>query len=662
MRTKQILFSVMVLTWTFISDADQFTNLFSDEVAGTEREERDLKEHLKETSIIFEEVGHMTTSLNYFHVSLTINVTQFLKSVKLLNAAATQFSQDLSGLITAHPSITNFSVSVEKEVWSNVNSLINDVDELKRSMKTESRRNLQDYVRNGRKKRFLFALLACVGSLFGLLSYGEVTALNAKVEETNRIQDQMIKVLQEDEIRISTLEEDVRKLAQISAELAQRVSNTNIELHVLEAGTRLNLAIARMRGEYDRIMDCLQAAMHHRLSVRAVKMDNLEEMFTTMSHKASKKGFRLIPDDPFHFFQLETTFVYTNDTIQLIVHVPMVRTKGLLTLYKFVPFPVPFAEDPETGEARLTVEVNPVETYIAVDLRGGGGGYKAFKESELALCETFGTTYLCKFHNVLQLDFNKSCIGALYRNRLPEVRRNCKYTHREAREIIHQSNSNTFLVYTPAPTEVIQQCTNGTVQNYGFSGTNSIQIDEGCFGKTQSHVFYPDHDLRMNERFKTYKVRMSLKTMLMGMDETSFLNITQRLATLGTVPTDVRDIRTIYDLDRHQTSQMWYHYVAWALGAAAGIAALVLIAFCVIGVWRYKRALTVAQEGEGLAGIAKQLPGILRQSMRRRRAPASAPPGYDQANEGIELHPLNRGVRYQAVAEAARRVEEDDAN
>ena len=146
---------------------------------------------IKDTNIIFERVGEMTTSLNYFHVSIPVNLTNFYRQTGEALKAWHKFSDALENSAQGDEAFKKFAKDQSKEIFFDLRRLRENADDLKSMMSMTTKQQVREYVNDlrpsgGRKKRFLIALLALVGSLFGLMSFAEVSMLNSQVQELNR--------------------------------------------------------------------------------------------------------------------------------------------------------------------------------------------------------------------------------------------------------------------------------------------------------------------------------------------------------------------------------------------------------------------------------------------------------------------------------------------
>ena len=91
---------------------------------------------------------------------------------------------------------------------------------------------------------------------------------------------------------------------------------------------------------------------------------------------------------PQHLYQLECSFLFNNDTDgTILLHVPLLRDKQGLRLYKFQNLPI---KDPSKLK-NFDVILNPPKEFLAIDQQGTL--YREFSSSELQTCGNINRYY-----------------------------------------------------------------------------------------------------------------------------------------------------------------------------------------------------------------------------------------------------------------------------
>ena len=55
----------------------------------------------------------------------------------------------------------------------------------------------------------------------------------------------------------------------------------------------------------------------------------------------AQHNWKLIIEYPSDFFQVELSYVYTKDDVELVLHIPMVPTDAILQLMRYQSIPIP---------------------------------------------------------------------------------------------------------------------------------------------------------------------------------------------------------------------------------------------------------------------------------------------------------------------------------
>ena len=74
----------------------------------------------------------------------------------------------------------------------------------------------------------------------------------------------------------------------------------------------------------------IQATQMRRLSVDFLNVDQLHDLQARCLATANQHNLKLIVEYPLDFFQVELSYVYTEDDEVLMLHIPIVPTDALL--------------------------------------------------------------------------------------------------------------------------------------------------------------------------------------------------------------------------------------------------------------------------------------------------------------------------------------------
>ena len=199
-----------------------------------------------------------------------------------------------------------------------------------------------------------------------------------------------------------------------------------------------------------RITNLVQQAQNKRLSVDLLTPKTLRQVFEHLQSQAEQSKLELLITKPSDLFQLETSYLHTNKTLTLILHVPMVAEENKLNLLQFIPFPLS-----QSLGANPTVTPKVDQDLIAV---GKDHQYKLLGHTDLAGCTQLGLNFLCEGRSVLKTDIEESCLGALYLHNLQGVLKHCQFQLGKTKETVFQTGPTQWLVSAPQQFSSIIQC------------------------------------------------------------------------------------------------------------------------------------------------------------------------------------------------------------
>lgn len=549
------------------------------------------------TQMLFEQIGMVTTSVNYMHLSMKFDLATFKSPLMEYAEAIRQLGLARNKTSTSEGrSFIDFS---HEDLVRGLRSLENDLDDLVTLARAQTE------LVSKRHKRFLAALFGGFGTFMSIYNTYQIGVLKSAVEDLKEQQDHMIEILQNHELRLTTVEHDIKKLGvvckTINTVLAVVMEVEAVSLVV----TRLDRGFSQLRSAIDSIMDLMQQAFHKRMSLRMVRVHKLTNLLDRLQTKAHKRGFELLITDPFHLFQLETSFIYHGDSIHLFVHIPMVRQHGLMKLFKFVPLPITFQEAEDHGKPTV-LTFNPVERLIGVGATGQF--HKALTLGDLGQCEKVGQTYVCRYHSIIHKNAADSCIGAIFFNKVHQAHEICPVLLHGGKETIHQLGHDAFSIYSPGPQQISVSCGDGTSNRINvIQGAERLTLKADCRAESEHHVFYSDYSLTEMDRFKQMVFPLNLAKATLHIPKDILTNISDTLSHLGEVPHDVRDLRQLYDF--HSRGPVWTgHYWSWG---ALLIILFVLCVFLGCGAWfllRRKKLLkeVALDQGESFIRRASQ--------------------------------------------------------
>ena len=257
---------------------------------------------------------------------------------------------------------------------------------------------------------------------------------------------------------------------------------------------------------------------HHRLSVRLLSHAQLQILHASVLASALESNLTPLTQHLHDYFQLETSYIHTDDQLLIFIHVPCSSLNNIFTLYKYIPFPFPcFPTSDSLNPSPSTIqEIVNLEHHVAPsqptglmvkadsDLiaigksENGKRFYVILTSADLDACYSRSHTYICEHHQVVRSDMSGTCLGSLFIQDPEGIEGNCRIERRPLREKVYQLSPTDHLVYTPAPITTQIQCRNGSYFPLKLKDTSRISVPHGCSVELTNHSIHSDFTLRIS--------------------------------------------------------------------------------------------------------------------------------------------------------------------
>jgi len=273
------------------------------------------------------------------------------------------------------------------------------------------------------------------------------------------------------------------------------------------------------------VLDAVQQAQHHRLAINLLDPDQLQLLHQATLDLAAKNNYQVLPQQLSDYFQLEVSYARSGPDVLLIVHVPCVSTDQLMTIYKFIPFPIPLPGSPTISQLTIqdslfptqTLQDNqlpqiPIDTYsnlteaLFIDLPSDmiainrDQQYRILNQADLAGCLKKNHVFICEKTSVLKTDLGDTCLGALYFRSMVGVQSQCKFDRRPLKEEVYQLSPFSFLVFTPEPYNAQIECRNGNHTPVFLGRMTKLTIPPHCHLPLRSHFIQPTEHFMLNTK------------------------------------------------------------------------------------------------------------------------------------------------------------------
>jgi len=264
----------------------------------------------------------------------------------------------------------------------------------------------------------------------------------------------------------------------------------------------------RILGNYQRILNAVTAAQYQRLSPDILSGEDLHALFKLVIAHAKTHSCNLYVDKPSDLFQVELSHLYNNvtKTLNLFLHVPMVKNNNHLVLKEYIPFPL-------WQSFNLNASVTPTLgdiKYIAVTNDGVQdpkvrGRFRTFTEAELSACKTLGELYLCPGRNTVRKVASDTCIGSLLQRDPQKIVDSCEMKVSRPGEHVARMGYNKWLVSTPRPFSANAKCAGSTSSEPLWVGPQSeLTLPEDCEIELADYVLSTDLNVNIDFEVKAY--------------------------------------------------------------------------------------------------------------------------------------------------------------
>ena len=364
-----------------------------------------------------------------------------------------------------------------------------------------------------RQKRQLLlaaaAITGAVGTFMGLFNHVEINAIKNHLNNLDNSNNMLVHIAKEHEHRIQHLVTDLSDLTNVIDKFF--IYNPTL----LQA--RLNRQISIITERIDILTDTFQHLQHHRLSIRLLSNHQLHILHNNVLESATKSHLTPLTSHIHDYYQLETSYMHTNDQLLIFIHVPCSSQDNIFTLYKYIPFPFPVFPTLNSADSSLNTIQDIVNLEHAVspsqpmgltvkadsDLIAIGKTehdkqyYVILTSADLAACYSRSHTFICEHHQVVRSDMAGTCLGSLFIQDPEGIEGNCRIERRPLREKVYQLSPTDHLVYTPSPLTTQIQCSNGSYFPLKIKATSRISIPHGCSVELTNHSIHSDFTLRI---------------------------------------------------------------------------------------------------------------------------------------------------------------------
>ena len=468
------------------------------------------------------------------------------------------------------------------------NSLLTDIHRSLDSLNTT-------ILSHERTKRFLPAVALAsgvLGTFFGLFNANEINNLRSDLNDMRSNQNLLVQMANTQTHHIRELESNLWHLTEI---FSLFIKNNPALLYA-----KFNDQLMILNDHLNNLKDTIQMLQLQKLSTSLLTSYQLTSLYSEIENVAKSNDLSPLTTKPQDLFQLDTSYIRIKNEVLIIVHVPCSNPANLLTIYKYVPFPIPVLPRQNSSDTNIhtiqdVFDINapklkyptegihfiPETDLIAIGkTQNGKHRYILITSSDLQACTKRSQAYICERHQVTRSDLLGSCIGSLYLQSPTGVFENCKIDRVKLRETVYQISNTQHIIFTPTPINSQITCINGTYFPIKIKNTKQIYIPEGCSTELINHTITSDFSIRTDSRSIHFE---------WDFDPLSFPNSAQLLIDSKSIDNKLKLINKhllavqLDDIDTHEFDQLMINH--YSSGSWISILFLVLLSIAgLIGV------------------------------------------------------------------------------
>jgi hypothetical protein len=487
--------------------------------------------------LVFDQVGLMASTTTYMHVMLPLNFSSVMEQIHAVNYSLNQ-QFTVTNLYKEHgyyqkqtlehQTRTNIAaltrrLNIAKAKLETLNLILPKVQQKQHRFQRDTSTEFPlpteqtpdnflhiDHPHLTRHKRWLLSLLqGVVGTFMGLYTNYQLKTISNRVQNMEITQNLLIHLTRQHSWQLE-------RLVNVTGTLRnQLIHYTTINPQIIYI--EFDEVVTQVEERVTRLVNVVQQLQHRRLAVDWLTQPQLEALHKTIIAYTDEHNYALLTTHPSDYFQLELSYLRNEDGVLALLHIPCTTTPDLMTIMRYIPFPIPLdsptRHSPYSVDQAFNVNHNLLShslnstisknealyliaeaDLIAID---GDSRFRLLTQSDFAACIQRNHIYLCDKQQILGTDLPTTCLGSLYQKDPTGVRNNCRFERRPLREEVFQMDVNEFLVFSPSPYVSRVHCNNGTSFTADFGQTTRLSVPNGCSIELKSHVLRVEDSIQV---------------------------------------------------------------------------------------------------------------------------------------------------------------------
>ena len=171
----------------------------------------------------------------------------------------------------------------------------------------------------------------------------------------------------------------------------------------------LETELARLNNALDQYTNIIASATQHRMHYSVLTKQGAKMALEEVKKLAKTKGLVPVMNSPQQFSQMTTSYMLTDNGIDLFIHVPLTSEETTFQLYKYNSLPIMLGD-------KVYARIRPPNEILAVGVEENNGRprYLEMTSYDLDLCQTLGEVYICRNQQIFNRPSQTTCLFSLF--------------------------------------------------------------------------------------------------------------------------------------------------------------------------------------------------------------------------------------------------------
>jgi hypothetical protein len=467
--------------------------------------------------IVFEKVGEMAAKTTYIHVMMSLNFTHFEEDVltmnKSMNAVIDKLWQEepnqktrkklklLQDAVNKRITISAKKVKLMDKILPNASPKRNKrepyseypppPENVTDAFLTMSDPHMKRYRRQIEAATVALGASGIAGAattFMGIYTAVQINSISNQIQEQSKEINLLVQVTNRQTEELKTL----TKYTKDAIEDLQYL----IKESPCMIDTDFNDRLIEMEEHTARFVTMVQQLQHRRMAVDWLTVDQLNLLHKHTLQIIKAKNYHPLVKQVSDYYQLEMSYLRKEDGVVAILHVPAMVAPKMMSLYRYVPFPIPLQEGggdvkSDSRDKTHALFIKTPSDLIALD---ENNNFKIVSATDFATCTQHSKIFLCKSGEILKTNLLEDCMGSLFMRNKEAVQTNCKFEIKPIKEEIFRLNHHEFMVYSPSPFVTSVICKNKTRTIIDLGKITKLYIPAGCSVELASHIITVEED------------------------------------------------------------------------------------------------------------------------------------------------------------------------